>query len=64
MATATKPIPSSATASASRWLSAGTRRCPTSTPGSPRISAHNTKANSPNVVTLMPPAVLLRYHRR
>ena len=42
VATATRPMPSSAIASAWRWLVPGTRRRPTSTSGSPRISAHRT----------------------
>ena len=42
VATATRPMPSSAMASACRWLVPGTRRRPTSTSGSPRISAHST----------------------
>ena len=42
VATATSPMPNSAMASAWRWFVAGTRRRPTSTSGSPRISAHST----------------------
>ena len=49
--------PSRATVTACRWVLAGTRRCPTSTSVSPLISDHRTKASTPKVVTLMPPAV-------